>query len=327
MTPFNNRIIFLAGSTGLVGSSIMQYILNNCLETRIRASFYKHTKPFINHERVEYVNGDLRFIDNCRRMVQGCDCAIMAAASTGGSHQLTSEPWKQINDNLIMNSQMLEAFHFEKVKRVVFIGSATLYQESQRPIKEEELDLNRDPPHVYLGIGWVTRYLEKLCNFWCNESDMEILIARAANVFGPYAKFSPQTSNFIPAIIRKAVDKMDPLEIWGSPDVTRDVVYSEDFARAVVMMLNSNNIKLDTFNIGSGKKTAVGEVVEWALKYAAHRPSEIKYCSDKPTTIKSRALDCSKIKNTLGWEPKYTVEEGIRETTKWWAQSRDWWKK
>lgn len=323
----DNKVVFLAGATGMVGSSIMRYILDNYPTTKIRACYYRHTKPFINHERVNYVYGGLESKEDCRKLVRGCDCAIMAAAHTAGSNILTSQPWTQVNENVIMNAQMLEAFHFENIKRVVYIGSATLYQEFEGYIKEDELDLNKDPHPAYLGIGWVVRFVEKLCKFWYEQSGMEIIIARATNIFGPYAKFDPATSNFIPAIIRKAVDKMDPFEVWGSSDVTRDVIYSEDFGRAIVMMMDNEQIKFATFNVGSGVKTTVGDVVKWALKYAGHKPKKIEYLSDKPTTIKFRVLDCSKVKKMLGWQLQYSIEEGVKKTTEWWIKNRSWWKK
>ena len=322
----DNKVVFLAGSTGMVGSSIMKYILNQYPSIKIRAT-YHNTKPFIEDKRVDYVYGNFESEEECRKIVKGCDCAIMAAANTSGSNVLTSQPWKQIKDNLIMNVQMLEAFHSEEIKRVVYIGSATLYQEFNGHIKEDDLDLNENPHDAYMGVGWVTRYIEKLCKFWHKESDMEIITVRSANIFGPYAKFDPLTSNFIPAIIRKAVDNMDPFEVWGSPDVTRDVIYSEDFGRAIVMMMDNDKIKFDTFNLGSGMKTTVKDVVKWSLKYAKHVPSEIKWSQDKPTTIKFRALDCSKIKNTFGWKPQNTIEEGVKKTTEWWIKNKGWWKK
>lgn len=322
----NNKLVFLAGSTGLVGSSIMNHVLSCCPETTIRAS-YRHTRPFIDHERIEYVQGDLRSQSDCRRMVRGCDYAIMAAASTAGSRVSVSEPWKQVNDNLIMNAQMLEAFHFEKIRRVVYIGSATAYQEFQGHIKEDDLDLNKDPHPAYLGIGWVFRYVEKLCKFWHEQSGLEVVIVRASNIFGPYAKFDPATSNFIPAIIRKAADRMDPFEVWGSPEVTRDVIYSEDFASAIVGLLAHHQVTMDTFNVGSEAQTTVDDVVRWALKYAGHSPGEISYSSDKPTTISFRALDCSKIRGTLNWRPKLTIEEGVKRTAEWWIENKDSWTK
>lgn len=327
MIDLNNKIIFIAGSTGLAGSSVMKYILEAYPKALIRGVCYKHTKPFIQHSNVQYLYGDLRSIDDCRRMVDGCDYAVMAAANTGGAYQLTSEPWKQINDNIFMNSQMLEAFHFEKIKRVVCVGSATLYPEFTGSIKEEALDLNENPPRVYFGIGWVTRYVEKLCDFWHNQSGMEIVLTRTANIFGPYAKFDPQTSNFIPAIIRKAVEKIDPFEVWGSPDVTRDVIYCEDFAGAIVSLLINDRIVHDVFNVGTGICTCVGDVVEWALGASGHTPKSVTYNSDKPTTIKSRMLDCSKIKQMTEWQPKYNTEQGVKKTTEWWIDNKNRWKK
>lgn len=323
----DKKLIFLAGSTGMVGSAILKYFIDNYPEVRIRAAYYKHTKPFIRHKRISYVYGDLKSEKDCVRMVRGCDAAIMAAAHTANAAVTLSRPWGQVDDNVIMNIRLLAALHAEKINRLVYIGSATLYQDCETPIKEEELDLNRDPSQAYLGIGWTMRFIEKLCKFWHEQSGIEIAMVRAANIFGPYARFDPLGSNFIPALIRKAVEKQDPFEVWGSPDVSRDVIYSEDFARAVVSMFHNEKIKFDVFNIGSGIKTKVSDVVNWALKYSGHNPSKISYLSDKPTTVKNRVLDCSKAKNMLGWQPQYTNEEAIKKTVEWWIANRKWWRK
>lgn len=326
-STLNEKLIFLAGATGMAGTSILVHILNNYPGAKVRASYYKNTRPFIKNERVDYVDGDLTSLEDCKRMASGCDCAVMAAAYTGGAGIIRSFPWRHIKENLLMNTQMIEAFQLENIKRVIYIGSATLYQEFEGSIKEDELDLNKDPNQAYLGFGWVVRFIEKLCKFLYEQNGMEIVVARVANIFGPYAKFDPKTSNFIPAIIRKAIDKMDPFEVWGSPDVIRDVIYSDDFARAIVMMLDNGNVKFDVFNVGSGVKVSVGEVVNLALKYAGHTPKEVKYIQDKPTTMNFRALDCTKIKNTLGWQAQNTVEEGIRKTTEWWFENKGRWNK
>lgn len=323
----DNKLVFLAGSTGCAGSSIMNYILDNFPTTRVRAAYYRHTKPFVEHKMVEHVRGDLRSRSACRRMVAGCDCAVLAAASTAGAGIITSQPWRQLNDNLIMNAQMLEACHFENVRRAVVIGSATLYQEFSGHIKENDLDMNQDPYPAHFGIGWVTRFTEKQCQFWHSSYGMEVVLARAANIFGPHARFDPAASNFVPAIIRKAVDKMDPFEVWGTPDVTRDVIYAEDFGHAIVMMLDNNEVKFDVFNIGSGVQTTVADVVAWALKSAGHKPSTIRYNEGKPTTIRFRGLDCTKAREVLGWQPRFTIEEGIQKTTEWWQENRNWWVK
>lgn len=322
----NHQTVFLAGSTGLAGSGILRRLLRHFPGTRIRAAYYSHLEPFVTDPRVEYVRGDLRSEQDTRSMVRGCDCAVMAAAVTGGARMAIERPAAQVNDNLIMNARLLESFRAERVNRVVWIGSASLYQETDGRVREDDLDLNRDPHPAYFGLGWVLRAVEKLCRFWHDQFGLEIVIARASNIYGPYAKFDPETSNFIPAIIRKAVDHMDPFEVWGRPDVTRDVVYVDDLADAAIAMMEHAEIKFGVFNVGAAAAT-VETVVQEALKSAGHRPSRIEYQSDRPMTLKSRLLDCSKAADRLGWRPRHSLEEGIRLTTEWWIQNKERWKK
>ncbi len=316
--------LFLAGSTGLVGTGIIKSILQYYPDVEIRASWHR-TKPFLKDSRIEYVNGDLTSEEDCRRMASGCDCAIMAAAQTGGAKVAEESPWSQLTENVVLDARLLDAFQAESIRRIVFISTATVYQESSGALKESDLDLNKDPHPAYLGIGWAKRFSEKLCLFWHEKCGMEILIARAAYIFGPWSRFDPAFSNFIPAIIRKASDKMDPFEVWGNPYVKRDAIYSEDFARAVLFMMDNANLKFEVFNIGSGLETSVREVVGWVLKYTGHSPREIRYNSNMPATIKSRMLDISKAQRVLGWQPRFSVEQGIEETVHWWLENRKWW--
>jgi GDP-L-fucose synthase len=317
--PSNPKLIFIAGGAGLAGSSIIQAILRECPRTKIRASVYRHSKPWIKDQRVRYVRCDLSLPKDCRKAVRGCDAAVMAAAYTGGASFVTTHPWEHIRANLSMIVTMLESFHLEKVRRVVCVGSATLYQASAAPLAEDELDLNRDPNAAYFGYGWTGRYIEKLCEFWHRQYGLKILIARSANIYGPYARFDPRRSNFIPAIIRKAADRMEPFDVWGSPLAARDVIYSADFGSAIAAMVRRADIAFDVFNVASGTKTKVEQVVRLALKYANHCPRRIRYVSRGPATMRSLLLDPSKAARVLGWKARHTLAEGIEKTTRWWA--------
>jgi len=310
----------------MTGSAVIEYLLANHPDTRIRATYHR-TEPGIVDGRVEYVKCDLAVKEDCRRAVSSCDCAVMAAAFTGGSKLTAAFPVRHVLENLAMNTNLLEAFSGGGLRRVVYVGSATLYQEFDGFIKESELDLNRDPHSRYLGFGWTARYIEKLCRFLHDTVGMEMALVRASNIFGPRAGFSPENSNFIPALIRKAVDKEEPFEVWGGPGVVRDVVFSEDAARAVVMLLDDERIKFDIFNIGSGVKTTVADAAGWALKHARHEPKKINYVSGGAGTFKFRALDISKAAEAVGWRPRYTVEEGIGKTVAWWREHKTKWTK
>lgn len=324
----NNKIVLVAGATGLVGSSIIRHILQNCPNTIIRASINRTSTNIIYDKRVQYIHGDLRSSDHCINIAKDCDYIIMAAANTSGSNILINDPWEQINDNIIMNTQMLRAFcNEERIKRIIYISSSTVYQQYDYPIKEDDIDLNQEPHLKYFGVGWTMRFIEKMCKLCYERYKKEIIIVRASNIFGPYAKFDPKVSNFIPAIIRKATDRMDPFKVWGDPNIIRDVLYTDDLARAILIMTNRDDIKFDIFNIGYGKGISVDKIVKLILEYCDFEPSKIEYDQTMPTTIKSRILDCTKAKHILGWKPIYKIEDGLKNTIDWWINNRYTWNK
>lgn len=321
----NNRIL-VAGASGLAGSSVLKAIHEKMPDTPVTAT-YNRTPPSLQFPLVSWVKADLTTRDGCRAAVKGCSSAIMVAANGGGIASAMVNQGHQVTDNLVMDTLMLEAMHTAGVSRVVYISSATVYQDMEGSVREDMLDLNQDPHPTYAGVAWAKRAAEKLCWFWNKTHGMEIVIARSSNIYGPFAKFDPARSNFIPAIIRKAVDGMDPFELWGSPDITRDVIYSEDFGGAVLALHNAVEIKYDIFNLGYGRPVTVGSVVDTVLLAADFKPSKVLYKESSHATTKARILDCSKINEVVGWKPEFTPLEGIRKTVEWWRKNRLTWKK
>ena len=318
--------VFVAGATGLVGAAVVQALLDASPSVTVKGTYRSVAGAFIDDDRVSYMEVDLSTREGCREAVSGCSSAVLSAANTGGAMQTKTAPWQLVTDNVVMESLLLDAVHTEGIRKVVCLGTATVYQDFDGFIREDELDLNTDPPAAYFGVGWAKRYMEKQCAFWHQATGLDISVIRAANVYGPYAQFNPERSNFIAALIRKAVDRMDPFEVWGSLDVTRDVIYSSDVADAAVCMLSQCS-GFNVFNIGSERTTSVGEICDVALKCADHIPREVKLLQDLPVTIVSRGLDCSKARSELGWSPRVDINEGILRTTRWWESHKDDWKR
>ncbi len=320
------RTIFVAGATGCAGAHIAKALLARPAGAGLRAS-YRRTRPFLKDRRLAYRRADLRRLKEARACVAGCEAAVLAAGNVTGAAGTAATQAQQVSDNVTMNMNLLCACAEAGVRRVVYIGSATAYQEAAVALKEEDLDWSADPPPAHRGIAWGMRFIERLCRFWHEQAGMEVLIVRATNIFGPYAKFDPAVSHVIPALIRKAVDGQDPFEVWGSADVTRDVIYAGDFAQAVALMLEKQDLKFDTFNIGSGRQVKVGDLVGWILSAAGHEPSKITYVTDRPAAVRFRAFDTQRARALLGWTPQRGVEEGIRETVAWWRLNRRGWQR
>lgn len=323
----SGKRLLIAGGTGLAGTGVLRQLLQTYPDVSIRIPHRGTADRSVDDVRIEYMRADLTHSEDCARAVAGCECAVLAAAHTGGAKQALDRPWEQVTDNLVMDARLLEALAHEKVRRVVYVSTGSAYQEFDGAIREEQMDWNADPPSAHFGVGWAKRAAEKLCRFWHHACGMEVLIARLANVYGPRARFNPDTSHFVAALVRKAAAGDDPFVVWGTPDVGRDILYADDFGSAVVAMLEATEVKFDVFNVGSGKLITVDQVAKLALKAAGHRPGKIVYDSASPKTVARRVLDCSKARDVLGWAPAVDPSDGIQRTLDWWRANKDIWQR
>jgi len=319
------RRVFLGGATGMAGAAILPRLLAAWPGARVVAPYRSADGAFLADPRIEYVAGDLTDPAVCARLVAGCDAAILAAATVGGAAMTRAEPWRQVTGNVVMDVQQFQALHDAGVRRVVYVSTATVYQPFDGAIAERDLRLDLEPPPAHAGVAWAKRYIETLCRFWHDKTGMAVIVLRPSNIFGPYARFDPAASNFIPALARRAVAGEDPFVVWGAPGVCRDVLPVDDFARAVVMALARDDIGFDVFNLGTGRPTTVGEVAGWALDQAGHRPSELRFDASAPATVGFRLLDCAHAAGRLGWRAEIPVERAVRALVDWWREHRHTW--
>jgi nucleoside-diphosphate-sugar epimerase len=323
---FSRKKIFVAGGAGMAGTAIVEALLRIHPEARVRAS-WRHTPPAVHDPRVEHVHLDLADPHALREALDGCEATILAASESGGIRMLAEQPWRQVTPNLLLAARWLEAAHHVGIRRALFIGSATCYQPLTGAIREDDLDLNIDPAPEAFGVGWTMRSAEKLCEFWARAADIEIVRVRAANIYGPRARFDPARSNFIPALVRKVADGMSPLDVWGTPDVTRDVIYSADFGEAIARLLVAPGAAGRVFNVGTGRPVQVGEVVKALLRAADTPDVQVVYADAGPSSSPCRVLDCNRLTTELGWAPPTSLEAGLGATLRWWRANRTTWQR
>ena len=314
-TFYYGKHVLVTGSTGLIGANLIQELARR--GASVRATL--HVKdPVVENENVSYVRCDLTRAEDCIRVVEGMDYAFLCAANTSGAYTIETNPLVHVTDNLIMNVKMLEAT--ADVDRCLFISSSTVYPPVDYPVKEAEAFLG-DPHPSYFGSAWMKRYSEKLAQFHSERYGRKIIVVRPTNVYGPFDKFDFGTSHVLPALIRRAVEKQNPFEVWGDGSAVRDFVYVSDMVEAMLRAMERWT-HFEPYNIGSGNPVTIRESLEMILRLAQHQGAEVIYDASKPTTIPVRRVDLTKAREELGFQARFSLEEGLQKTIEWYCSHR-----
>lgn len=315
---FKDKRVLVTGGAGFVGTNLILKLLEK--GAKIRATYHKKP-PQIKNNKVEFIKADLTKKTDCRKACTGVDYVFMAAAITSGAAVIEKTPLVHVTPNVIMNSLMLEAAHQSGVKKFLFISSNTVYPLTNYPVKEG--DINYNLYDKYFPVAWMKIFSEKLCEMYSTKikNSMTTIVVRPGNIYGPYDDFDPATSHVLPALIKKAVDKMDPFEVWGDGKDIKDFIYVEDLVDGLLIALEKTE-KFDIFNIGGGKPISLRIALREILKAAGYKDAKVVYDSSKPTMIPIRLINISKAKKVLRFSPTTTLKDGLTMTVNWYKKTQ-----
>lgn len=312
---FKRKNVLVAGGTGFIGVNLINRLLSS--GASVRATLHKRDEIVVD-KRIEYIKADLLIMDDCKRAVKDMDYVFLCAANTAGAAVMASTPLVHVTPNIIMNSQMLEAAYFAKVKKFVWLSSNAAYPPTgDRPVKEDEM-FNGDPYDTYFGVGWMKRYTEILCKLYSEKlrDRMATVVLRPSNIYGPYDKFDFATSHMMAATIRKVVERQKPIKVWGTGNDIRDLIYIDDFIDAMILAAE----KIETFdpiNVGYGKGYSIKEVLQICLEIDGYTNAIMEYDPTKPSMIPVRLVSIEKAEKLLGFKARTDLKEGIRKTIEW----------
>lgn len=313
--------VLVTGGTGFVGINLIKRLLS--LNADITATIHKK-EPVLIDSRIKYKRCDLTKMEDCKYAVENMDYVFMCAANTQGAAVLEKNPLIHVTPNILMNSQMLESAYFAKVKKFLWISSSTGYPVTgDRPVKEEEI-MNGDPYDKYFCVGWMKRYTEVLCRMYSEKlkNPMVTVVLRPTNIYGEYDKFDFKTSHVFAALIRRVVERHNPIEVWGTGDDVRDLIYVEDFIDAILLAMEKIN-SYNPVNIGFGKGYSIKEFLKMMLEVDGYTSAKVVFDPSKPSTIPIRLVDTTKAETILGFKPKTDLKEGIKKTIKWYRENYD----
>jgi len=311
--------ILVTGGTGFVGVNLIQRLLS--LGANVRATIHRRS-PIVNNEHIEYVQTDLTSPEDCRKAAEGIDYVFMCAANTSGAAVMEKTPLVHLTPNLIMNALMLEASYEANVKKFLFISSNTVYPVTDQPAQEN--DVINEFYDKYFIVAWMKRFSEIMCEMYATKikKPMTTIVIRPANIYGPYDDFEWETSHVLPALIRRVVERHNPITVWGDGSDIKDFIYIDDMINGLLLAMERIN-GFDFLNIASGKQYVLKDLLNLMIGIDGYDGAVINYDTSKPTMIPKRLIDTQKAKSALGFETKTPIEEGLKITINWYKNHYD----
>ena len=252
------------------------------------------------------------------------DIIIHLAAVVGGIGANQKNPGKFFYDNLIMGTQLIEQARLFGVKKFVAIGTICSYPKfASVPFLEEDL-WNGYPEETNAPYGLAKKMMLVQSQAYREQYGFNSIFLLPVNLYGPHDNFDLESSHVIPAIIRKCLEakaaKQDEIVLWGTGNVTREFIYVQDAARAIVLATEKYDSS-DPVNIGSGEEMTIAELASTIQKLCGYE-GRIVWDASKPDGQPRRKLATDKARDAFGFTATTPLLAGLQQTIDWYRQHR-----
>ena len=316
--------LLVTGGAGFIGSNFIRYYLKENpndsivnLDKLTYAGNLESLKDIEGDKRYKFVHGDIADFNLVDRLLKdGIDVVINFAAESHVDRSI-DDPSPFLNTNITGTQLILESSRRNKISRFIQVSTDEVYG-SLEPIGlfTERSALKPNSPYAAskASADLLTRAYFKTYNF-------PALITRCSNNYGPY-QFPEK---LIPLFVTNALLD-EPLPVYGDGLNIRDWLYVEDHCRAIDIVLKKGK-EGEVYNIGGNTEKKNIEITDKILSILNKPPTLKKFVKDRPGHDRRYAIDSTKIKMELGWEPKYQFEEAIRKTIQWYIDNKEWWER
>jgi GDP-L-fucose synthase len=312
---FKSKKIYIAGHRGMVGSAIQRALEKNGYNNLLLKSY-----PGLN--LIKQIEVEKFFSDEKPEIV------IIAAAKVGGILANNTYRAEFIYDNLMIESNVINAAHENGVEKLIFLGSSCIYPKlAPQPLKEEYLLSDylefTNEPYAIAKIAGI-----KLCENYYRQYGDNFISAMPTNLFGFYDNFDLKTSHVLPALIRKfheaKINQSPNVTLWGTGKPKREFLFVDDLAEAILFLMEKINAKdlydngISQINIGTGEDLTIESLANMISNIVGFK-GDIVYDSVKPDGTPRKLMDVSRI-HSLGWKHKTSLEQGIKLTYEWYLK-------
>lgn len=301
--------IYVAGHRGLVGSAITRNLQENgytnlVFRTSGQLDLTKRDQvdAFFEEEQPEYV--------------------FLAAAKVGGIVANNDFPADFIRDNLMIQTNVIDASHQNHIKKLLFLGSTCIYPKlAAQPMREDSLLTGElEPTNEAYAIAKIAGI--KMCQAYNRQHGTNFISIMPTNLYGPNDNFDLNSSHVLPALIRKfheaKLNNTPTVEVWGTGTPKREFLYSDDLADAAIYLMNTYNGS-DLVNVGMGKDISIKELAEKIGKTVGYSGA-IVFNASKPDGAPRKLVDVNRLKD-LGWTAKISLDEGLEMAYTWFLEN------
>lgn len=306
-----DKRIVVTGGAGFVGSFV-------CEELKLAGA----GELFVPR-RAEY---DLTQQDAVRQLFADAapDMVIHVASEVGGLGAHQANPGRFFYANMAMGLHMIEEARRQRIEKFVQVGTVCAYPKfAPVPFKEEDL-WNGFPEEVNAPYGLAKRSLLVMLQSYRQQYNLNGIYLLPVNMYGPRSSFDPETSHVVAALIRRFVTARDKeyaeVVAWGTGSASREFLYVEDAARAIVMATEKYNGG-QPINIGTGSGITIRELVELIAQLTGYK-GKVTWDNTKPDGQPRRKLDTTRATTLFGFEATTGLEDGLRKTIEWWEGQR-----
>jgi len=298
----------VTGGAGFIGSNLVRLLLNNNFHVRVLDNFSTGYQKNLKGLSVDLFEGDIRDSELVRKACVGIDFIFHLAASIGNVKSLNN-PQEDSEINVIGTLNILEAARHERVTKLVYSSSAAIFGELVTMPIAEDHPQNPDSPY---GVSKLAAEKHMLC--FARLYDIKVVCLRYFNVYGVNQRYDAY-GNVIP-IFANSLISGDPLTIYGDGEQTRDFVNVKDVAQANYLAAVSPCYNT-VFNVGSGTQITINQLAKLVQENSGIQAIDITYAPARPSEVRHCRADISKAQSEMSFNPKVTIEEGLREYFMW----------
>lgn len=319
MTNWQDANVLVTGGAGFIGSHLTEELLDKGANVVIADNFSKGSFANISHLRsdIEIRTVDLTTYKGTIEATEGIDDIFHLAASVGGIHYIQRENVHGLTPSVLMNQHLLEAARINNVDRFMFASSACIYRQENESLNRfsEDQAIPADPHSTY---GWAKVLGEIACNAYHSDTNLDTGAVRIFNCYGPRENLDPKSSHVIPSLCRKVIETEDggSIELFGDGTQERGFIYVTDLVEGIIHAMEKKT-DAEPINLGRGDEVvSMNELAELIIEISG-KDLALEHNLSMPTGTDKYAIDDSKMKDDLSWEPNVTLEEGLTQVHEW----------